>query len=344
MPISTLLRPVRGLTLSALAGAKRILLSSCSTLSMQVTPLTDRPNGARLVTSPASCLVVGAGPVSDASLLLDLPVFQRPACYGLHHQGTLSALEVAGVDVPQVRIGETLQPARRLDEHRSTPPLPAEEILLIGSRDETAFGRDEVVALQEALTVLAVQAGRYQVTGAPPARSWLRQVAPALIERWLFDLRPMLVSAGCLMFEPRGASLAPRPSAPVAVAGEAPPQQAEPAPAFAAGFTTDVPPKVLTRPGAQRYRLTFRGATARLCVIGPWTILVKGSLVAMADRSGIQPCLARKRRQLREQGVLQPTGRDGLLRVTQHVALPSLTNATRVVTGGNEAGSLWTAA
>jgi hypothetical protein len=313
-------------------------------LPMQVTPLTGNPAGARLVTSPASCLMVGVAPIFEAAHLFAVPEFQHSVCYSLAHHGRLEDLGVSEVDAPQVKVGETIRMPGRFADHRTQPPLPIEDILLIGSRDRTSFGRDEVVALQEVLTEWAVRAGRHQVTGAPPTKSWLRQVNPELIERWLADLRPMLVSAGWMVFEPRGALLLPRGRTVEAPARDAAAQSLPPAaplPAVPSGFTTSFPPELLAHPGARRYRLHFQGATARVCEVEDWTILEKGSLVRRHDRSGIQPCLARKRNQLIEQGYLRRTGRKGLLRLIQDIALPSLTNAARVVTGDNVPWTRW---
>ncbi|MFD0463366.1 hypothetical protein ACFQY9_17490 [Microvirga aerilata] len=302
------------------------------------------PAGARLVTSPASCLMVGVAPVFEAAHLFAVPEFQGPTCYGLAHHGMLADLGVAEIDAPQLRVGETIRMPGRYADHRTQPPLPIEDVLLIGSRDRDSFGRDEVVALQEVLTELASAAGRYQVTGAPPTRSWLRQVNPALVERWLADLRPMLVSAGWMVFEPRGPLLLPRGRAFEAptreVAAEPQPSAGSP-PAVPSGFTTAFPPELLAQAEARRYRLHHQGATARVCVVEDWTILEKGSLVRRRDRSGIQLCLARKRNQLIGQGLLRRTRRKGLLRLTQDIALPSLTNAARVVTGDNVPRTLW---
>ncbi|WP_114946117.1 hypothetical protein [Microvirga calopogonii] len=342
MSLSSILRSMRRLITPVIP--EQTASRPCSMVPVQVTLLTDQPGGARLITTPTSGLVVGIAPVTDAPILLTRTLFQRPLCYALFHRGALRELGIDGVDAPEARIGETMWPLRRFEEHFNAPPLPIEELLLVASRDEDGFGRDEIVALQEILTERAVRAGRYEVTGAPPTRSWLRQVQPQLVEHWLADLRPMLISAGCDMFEPRRAVLVPRHMARPIPAHEPIPQAQAALPPLPSGFTVDVPEDLLSHPEARRYRLTFNGASAQARVIGPWTVLEKGSFVAGEDRLGIQPCLANKRRLMQERGVLRPAARQGLLRVTRHVALPSLTNAGRVVTGGNGPKDLWDAA
>jgi hypothetical protein len=310
---------------------------------LSLVPLSERPDGARLALSPCSPLVVGIAPLREIDRLRAEPALKRVVTYGLIHRG-----EALG-EQPEIRWGETVLVPKRLNSHRADPPLPIEEVVLIGSAEPRAFGESALLALQEALTHQAQSAGRARVVGAEPQKAWLGAVDPALIARWLTDLRRMLVMLGCPYLETRGPVLAPRAERlPVGLARAA---IIEPAPAPAVieripaetvsmGYTLDLPAGLAARADAALYSLTWRGLHASVVVANGWTVLRAGSYLSARDRLGIQDCLSRKRQALRRAGLAKPT-RDGRLRLRCDIGLPSLVNATRVVTGGNEGNNLW---
>lgn len=304
------------------------------------------PPDVRLVTCPDTALVVGAAPMAQvAHLLRQTPFRRRPLAYLLMASAT-------PIQPVELYVGETLDGDGRTAEHRRDPRLPADDVILIGCHDD-GFGRDAIQALQHGLTAQAHRAGRCRVVGKPPQRSWLQLADPRQLACWLGVLRPMLVAAGCNLMEPPGARLRPRlvaaPAARPDDLGALRPQTAPvPEPAIRPvpepvlqGYSLDLPAGLLARADARHYVLTWAGVRAEAVAAGPWTVLRAGSRVVPDDESGIQLCLSRKRQALQEAGVLRPSGRGGLLRVERDVALPSLTNACRVVTGTNQPGTLW---
>lgn len=306
---------------------------------LSLVPLSDEPGGARIALSPSSPLVVGLAPLAEVDRLRAVPALSQVVTYGLIHRG-----EALG-ERPEIRWGETVLAPQRLARHRATPPLPIEEVVLIGSAAPGGFGESALLALQEALTHQAHRAGRARVVGAEPQRAWLAAVDPALIARWLTDLRGLLVALGCPYLEPRGAVLTPRverlPAAlAVAARAEAPLIPAYPAIAVPSGYTLDLPAGLAARADAARFTLDWRGLRACAVVAGGWTVLRAGSHLNPDDRGGIQECLSRKRAALREANIVRPMA-DGRLRLTRDLGLPSLVNATRVITGGNEGHGLW---
>ena len=66
--------------------------------------------------------------------------------------------------------------------------------MLIGATEPRALSETALLALQEALTHQVSRVGRARVIGAGPQRAWLTAVEPALIARWLADLRGLLVA------------------------------------------------------------------------------------------------------------------------------------------------------
>ncbi|MER2198603.1 hypothetical protein ABS771_28375 [Methylobacterium brachiatum] len=301
------------------------------------------PPEVRLVTSPDTALVVGAAPMERVGhLLRQTPFRRRPLAY-------LLMASAAPAQPTELYVGETLDGEVRMAEHRRDPRLPADEVVLIACHDD-AFGRDAIQALQHGLTAQAHRAGRCRVIGKPPQRSWLQNADPEQLARWLRAVRPMLVAAGCSLLEPPGARLRPRSVAalPGALQAPRPAVVLSPEPAIRPvpepvlqGYSLDLPAGLLARADARHYVLAWAGVRAEAVAAGAWTVLRAGSRVAPADDPGIQLCLSRKRQALAEAGVLRPSGRGGLLRVERDVALPSLTNACRVVTGTNRPGSLW---
>lgn len=301
------------------------------------------PPDVRVVTSSNTALVVGAAPMEKiAHLLCQTQFAERPLTYLLMASAT-------PVSPTELYVGETLDGEKRIAQHRRDPGLAADDVILIACHDDT-FGRDAIQALQHGLTAQAHRAGRCRVLGKPPQRSWLQIADPEQLARWLRVLRPMLAGAGCNLMEPPGARLRPRL---VAATGMLPdglevPRPVAPLPEPAIhpqpvlqGYSLDLPAGLLTRANARRYVLAWGGGRAEAVSAGAWTVLRAGSRVAPTADSSIQLCLLRKRQALVKAGVLRPSGRRGLLRVERDVALPSLTNACRVVTGTNQPGRLW---
>ncbi|HEV2560238.1 MAG TPA: hypothetical protein VGU45_16570 [Microvirga sp.] len=308
-----------------------------------VTPLSATPSGARLVESEASRLVVGATSLDELPLLLAHPAFaRRPGAYALFGD-------------KGIRWGETLDVTGRLEDHLTDPPLAAERVILITS-PHPAFGRDAVAALQNALHHQSLRAGRVPVVGAPPQRGWLQVSQPALVARWLADLRPLLVTAGCSLLEPPGSTLKPRvrvESAPEVrgeavcqeeVAGheEAANENDADVPFLRAGFTTEIPHQVYEDAEARRYQLAYRGVQAEAVAVEGFCVVLAGSGMAVEDGAGVQICIARKRARLIEEGIARPRPGADVVRLSRDLGLPSLTNAGRLLSGTNRtARELW---
>ena len=339
MPTFDTARPTRPMTAARQAEPSRYTTLMATGPTLSLVPLTDRPDGARIALSPCSPLIAGLAPLAEIDRLLAVPALAGHVAYALIHRG-----EAPG-ERPEIRWGETVLAPQRLRRHRATPPLPIEEVVLIGATTPHALSESALLALQEALTHQASRAGRARVIGAGPQRAWLAAVDPGLIARWLADLRGLLVALGCPLLEPRGAVLTPRiERLPATLVGTA---RAEPAllPAAAAvavpsGYTIDLPAGLTARADAARFTLDWRGLRARAVVAGGWTVLREGSYLNPNDRGGIQDCLSRKRAALRDAGIVRPMA-GGRLRLTRDLGLPSLVNAARVITGGNERDGLW---
>lgn len=339
MPTFDPARAARTMTAARQAEPSRLTAVTATGPTLSLVPLTDRPEGARLALSPCSPLVAGLAPLAEIDRLLTVPALAGHVAYALIHRG-----EAPG-ERPEIRWGETVLAPQRLRRHRAHPPLPIEEVVLIGATEPRAMSESALLALQEALTHQASRAGRARVVGAVPRRSWLAAIEPALIARWLTDLRGLLVALGCPYLEPRGAVLTPQveslpPAFAAAACAEPAPIPAAAAVAVPSGYALDLPAGLTARADAARFTLDWRGLRAHAVVAGGWTVLRAGSHLNPDDRGGIQECLSRKRQALREANLVRPMA-DGRLRLTRDLGLPSLVNATRVITGGNERDRLW---
>ena len=303
----------------------------CTSIPVRIVPLGTRPDGSRLITQPGSGLVVGIAPVDDVAGLLAHRSFRGGGGYVTLSHGNL------GFTSAQIRPGDTSDLPRRLREHLLWPPHRIEYILVVGPADPAVnpFGKDAALTLQWILHGLALRAGRATVVGAAAPRPLLLDSDPALVGRWIADLRPLLVAAGVMLFEPQGAVTEPRASAPSGNDdrddGLRPVER---------GYAITLPARLTERPDALRYRLAWNSLSGQATVTDGWTVLHAGSLADPAHRPGIQACIATKRDRLLEHGVLQRTA-GGLLRLTRDIAVPSLLNATRLLTGTNEAISLF---
>jgi hypothetical protein len=109
------------------------------------------------------------------------------------------------------------------------------------------------------------------------------------------------------------------------------------------GWTTELPPDLLTRPDVQRYRLDVDEVSATALVIDGWHILERGSRARANEPGYIQEGLRNKREALLQEGVFRPVpGReDDLWEVARDVSVPSLTNMIRMVLGNKEPAGLW---
>lgn len=293
-----------------------------STVPVTVTPLTDQPGGPRIIGSPTSGLILGIAAIDQIDALTAYENFARCAGY--------SCIANWSVEFPFsiFRPGETTYMARRIGEHRAAPPCTFEHVLLVGSADPffSPFGRDETIAIQWALYRLAERAGRVLLHGAAPARPALLDHNSNLVAQWVADLKTLLPAAGVMACEPRGRILGP-----VDDGREAP----EAFVAVSRGYEKQVPPGLTERADAIHYDLAWNRVHALVTVVDRWTIIHAGSTADPDDRSGIQGCIALKRVDLLNDGVLQRTRCGHLWRFTCDIAVPSLTNAIRTITGTN---------
>lgn len=321
---NAVLRLLRNVTRSTSALVDTVLSDPCSTVPLTVTPLTDRPGGARVVSSPVSGLVVGIAPVNQTGMLTDLPSFAGGGGYACLSHGTLEVPDL------QLRPGETLDLPRRLAEHLAVPPCAVEHVLLVGPADPvfSSLGRDGSLAIQWLLHRAAERSGRTVLHGARPQSPALLARRPEVLRRWAADLVPMLTACGTHGFVPLGSVIGPVEEDEVEFR------------AVKTGYETALPPGLTERAGARLYELAWERVSALATVVGSWTVLHAGSTVDPVDRSGIQGCIAAKRMHMLEHGVLQRLP-SGLLRFTCDTAVPSLVNAIRIVTGTNEREHHW---
>ncbi|MBM6579374.1 hypothetical protein ILT44_04185 [Microvirga sp. BT689] len=269
------------------------------------------PFDVRIVTSPVTPLVLGTCLVDNVRSLVGLSEMHGPAAY-LH------------VDPDTARAGETVFAPRRLLAHDGAPPFEGvEQVIIIRSQDPY-FGKDEVMLLQSALAAGIAAAGRCTViqgTGHPsvPVQPGQR----ALLRRWMADLRLLLIGCGFHGLEPVSAAELCR-SGPTT------------------GFSVAVPHELLDGSNVQRYRIERDGIRAECSRVGPWTILHRGSTLRPNPIESYQVGLAEKRKALTAEGILVSgrTERDPFT-LTADIAVPSLTNASRLVLGNNSGPDAW---
>lgn len=313
---------------------------------VSVKRLSARADGARIVSQAGTDLVIAAAPVEEVALLLGRPELASSVAYIIlsHTGGALEAQFVeaenvrpAGAPNGEAKIGETGKPRRRWREHRRCPPVAGEVVYFIASVRSDGLSKDQILALQYALTHQALRAGRCRIVGSPPERGWLQQHDPGLMARWLCDARALLVVAGCHLLEPRGAAMRP-PIAPTAepVVLPAPPVLVP----LRSGFRV-VPSEILGTLKASRRHLNWGGARVTVVDHEGLVIIEPGSLFAAKVRSGIQPCIARKLASLRKEGLLRGVG--DVQQLLKPIQVSTLTNAARLATASNRpVRGMWT--
>ena len=269
------------------------------------------PLDVRIITSPVTPLVLGTCLVDNVRHLMNLSEMKGPAAY-LHF------------DPDAARTGETLFAPRRLMDHETTRPFDTvTQVIVIRSTSEW-FGKDSVMALQAEIAARISDAGRctlIQGTGHPAAAPQPGQ--RALLRRWISDLRAMIVDCGFFGLEPAETATA-RHGAP------------------SKGFSVAIPEELLDGSSVERFRIERDGIRAECSRLGPWTVLHRGSSLRPTPISSYQDGLAEKRRALMEEGILVAGDAVGdPLTLSADVALPSMTNAARLVLGTNTSSMLW---
>lgn len=311
--------------------------------------LSARADGARIVSQAGTDLVVAAAPVEEVTLLLGRPELASSVAYIIlsHTGGALEARfveaeEVRPANVPngEAKIGETAKPRRRWREHRRRPPVAGEMVFFIASVRANGLSKDQILAIQYALTHQALRAGRCRVVGSPPERGWLQQHDPGLMARWLCDARALLVDAGCHLLEPRGAAMRP----PIAPTVEPEPVVLPAPPVLVplrSGFRV-VPSEISGMLKASRRHLAWGGARVTVIDHGEGAVVIEaGSRFAAKLRSGVQPCIARKLAHLQKEGLLHGEGNS--LQLAKSIQVSSLTNAMRLATASNRpVRGMWT--
>jgi hypothetical protein len=278
------------------------------------------PTSGRLVTTPTSTLTVGAAPWRHAGRLANLAPFAGHCVYIL-----------TGAEA---RIGKTGGAEKRLRDHRKSPPMPhIDEVFVIGSE---GFTSDTITALEAILTHAARKAGVMPVIGAPLRVPCLDPVRDYDLLRWLADLPPMLIAAGCALFESDYAPMPDRHGEPMERSSAA---EAIGAGAVRRGWDETFPAGVLEDPATTHFVLERGGLRAEAAVNGAWTILKEGSRLTTAADTSVQMGILRKRNLLREYGLLRADGR--FQRLWRSIAVPSLTNGARLTLGSNAPHSVW---
>lgn len=294
--------------------------ASLAPTTLHVCTLPNLPPSVRLVGAPTSTLQVGVAPWSQARSLAALPQFASPSVYAL--------IGSAG------RVGKTRDLGQRLYDHRKSPPMERiDEVVVVTS---AYFTSDTVTLLEAVLDNRAREAGVLPIIGAPLHMPPLDAPQHRDLRHWLGEM-PALLAAGCRLFEPDYAPMPTRIEEP----------QAERPPAIGSGAVRQgweeaFPADLLRRPATTHYVLERDDLRAEAAVHDCWTVLKAGSQLTAATSTWDQPGVAQKRRDLCERGLLAPAGR--FLRLVQTIALPSLTNAGRLVLGTNELASVWRAA
>ncbi|MDU0341103.1 hypothetical protein [Bosea rubneri] len=291
--------------------------------TMHVRTVADLPASVRFVTTPTSTLTIGAAPWRHARRLAQMPVFSGPCIYVL-----------AG---DEIRIGKSTGLAARLRDHRRTMPMPRiDQTFVVAS---PGFGADAITALEAILTQAARKAGVMPVVGAllkPPSLDSIRDHD---VMHWLRELPFLLLASGCTLFDPDFApqidrameSDAPRDEYRVPIGSGA----------VREGWRRDFPADLLDHPATRHFVLERGALQARASVNGQWTVLRAGSLLTASPETSEQVCIARKRKRLRELGLLDPAGVFG--RLNRDIAVPSLTNGGRLASGTNIPASAWRA-
>ena len=315
--------------------------------------LSWRVDGARVVTTLGSDLIVGSAPLDEVELLLAVPEFKSTAyMMSLLGGGGELNLDLVGAEevpdgtvLPAAKIGETILASRRWQEHRRRPPVATDRVWLLATLRPHGFGKDGLLALQAALTHQAIRAARCRVVGAPPEASWLARVDPGLMRRWLADARALLFGGGCHLLEPRGAWMRPPVVFGAAQHEEAPEAGVAPpaGPALPAQLSVKrgyrlAPQDLAAESGAPRRVLAWRGVRATALEKPDGSVIIEaGALFAVRPRSGVQSCIARKLERMQAAGLFVQTG-NGVRQLTRPVEVSSLTNAFRLATISNLPG------
>jgi hypothetical protein len=288
-----------------------------------VRTVSGLPASVRLVTTPTCTLTIGAAPWRHARRLAAMPIFAGPCVYILSGK--------------EARIGKSTGLAARLRDHRRTMPMSQiDEVFVISS---PSFGSDAITALEAILTQAARKAGVMPVVGAPLRPPPLDRARDYDVLRWLDEMPPLLLAAGCTLFDPDFAAQVERAVGAEALREERP--AAIGSGAVREGWRQDFPADLLERPSTMHFVLERGALRARAAVNGPWTVLRAGSLLTASLETSDQKCIADKRARMREAGLLDPAGEFG--RLNRDIAVPSLTNGGRLASGKNIPASAWRA-
>jgi hypothetical protein len=278
------------------------------------------PTSGRIVTTPTSTLTVGTAPWRHAGRLANLPPFAGHCVYIL-----------TGAEA---RIGKTGGADKRLRDHRKSPPMSRiDQVFVIAS---AGFTSDTITALEAILTQAARRAGVMPVIGAPLRVPSLDPVRDYDLLRWLADLPPMLMAAGCALFE---SDYAPMPDRRGDILERASAAEAIGAGAVRQGWDEKFPAGLLEDRATTHFVLERGALRAEAAVHGAWTVLKAGSLLTADIETSDQIGVSRKRDRLRENGLLQADGR--FQRLSRSIAVPSLTNCARLTLGNNAPHSVW---
>lgn len=278
------------------------------------------PPSGRLVTTPTSTLVVGTAPWRHGARLAGLAVFTGPCVYILSGAGA--------------RIGKTGAIGKRLRDHRMAPPMPRiDDVVVITSPN---FTSDTITALEAVLTCAARKAGVVAIIGAPLRAPSLDPSTDYDLLRWLSDLPPMLMAAGCTLIE---SDYAPLPERRGDIVQRDPATEGIGRGAVGRGWDELFPTGILDDGMSSHFVLERGGLRAEAVVHGDWTVLKAGSLLTAETKTSDQIGVSRKRERLRNEGLLLKDGR--YHRLARSIAVPSLTNGGRLALGSNAPASVW---
>lgn len=291
--------------------------------TLHVCTVPGLPASMRIVTTPTSTLAIGTAPWRHARRLAALPAFSGACLYVL--TGT------------EARIGRTTGLAARLRDHRRAMPMSRiDQIFVIAS---SGFGSDTITALEAILTQAARKAGVMPVVGAPLRVPPLDPARDRHLLHWLGEMPPLLLGAGCTLFDADFAPAAER-----MVEAARPPEERPVmigSGAVRQGWDESFPADLLRNPATAHFVLERGGLRAQASVNGPWTVLRAGSLLTGSAETSDQMGVSRKRDRLRERGLLEPAG--SFQRLTRDIAVPSLTNGARLASGTNAPSTVWRA-
>lgn len=282
------------------------------------------PPTVRIIKEASCTLVLVVAPVGHTRAVLKAFEGDEAAIYGLARSGALTEL---GLLEPATRFGSTERhPRERLRRHLANPPVPAATTMfVVAGRTSGILTADLARALESELARSTRLAGSYRVVGQYALPN-LSAPMRALVDRWVEELRWLLIDAGLPVLEETAEDPAPP----------------EPLTELRSGYNLQVPPGYEKLPGVRRWQLRV-GNVRATAICGPdWTVIQRGATAPVLELPSHQLCLRRKREELVEIGAFRKRpGRPDLWELNCDLQVPSRVNGGRLLAGTNLPGRFW---